>query len=78
MSNVEGMYSIFFNKEMERSDSILRNSLFVIRYSAVRCLIQAIAAASLITKKTCHFGLVSYKSSRFWDKDRRWSPKHAV
>ena len=38
-------------------------SKFVIRYSAVRCLIQAIAAASLITKKTCHFGLVSYKVS---------------
>ena len=33
------------------SDSIIRNSLFVIRYSAVRCLIQAIAAASLITNK---------------------------
>jgi len=59
--NVEGMYSIFFIKEMERSDSILRNSLFGIRYSAVRCLIQAIAAASLITKKPCHFGVVSYE-----------------
>ena len=33
------------------SDSIIRNSLFVIRYSAVRCYIQAIAAASLITNK---------------------------
>jgi hypothetical protein len=71
MLNVEGMYSIFFNKEMERSDSILRNSLFVIRYSAVRCLIQAIAAASLITKKTCHFGLVSYER-------RRWPEKRPV
>ena len=69
MSNVEGMYSIFFNKEMERSDSILRNSLFVIRYYAVRCLIQAIAAASLITKKTCHFGVVSYKGKDMLDTE---------
>jgi hypothetical protein len=60
VSSVEGMYSIFFNKEMERSDSILRNSLFVIRYSAVRSLIQAIDAAGLITQKPCHFGVVSY------------------
>jgi len=55
MSNVEGMYSIFLIKEMERSDSILRNSLFVIRYSAVRCLTQAIEAASLIKKETVPF-----------------------
>ena len=36
MSYVEGMYSIYLNKEVERSDSILRNSLFDILYSAVR------------------------------------------
>ena len=48
---------------MERSDSILRNSLFVIRYSAVRCLIQAIVTGSLIIMKLCHFGVVSYEVS---------------
>jgi hypothetical protein len=31
---------------------------------AVRCLIQAIEAASLITKKPCQFGVVSYKGSK--------------
>jgi len=51
--NVEGMDPTFFNKKMElhtahkprwgcASDSILRNSFFVIRYSAVRCLIDLI------------------------------------
>jgi hypothetical protein len=43
---------------------------FDIRYStrlsssqaAVRCLIQAIKAASLIIEKPCHFGEVSYKT----------------
>ena len=34
---------------------------FDIRYSAVRCLIQAIEATSQIIKKPCHFGVVSYK-----------------
>jgi hypothetical protein len=46
-------------------------SKFDIRYSAVRCLIQAIAAASLITKKTCHFGVVSHER-------RRWPEKRPV
>ena len=36
---------------------------FVIRYSAVRCLIQATEAASLIIKKPCHFGVVPDKES---------------
>ena len=36
---------------------------FDIRYSAVRCLIQIIEAASLITKKIFHFGVVSYKGN---------------
>jgi len=57
MSNVEGMYSIYFYKMMERSDSTLRNSIFVIRYSAVHCLIQTIEAARLT--------VVSYKVSGF-------------
>jgi len=59
MSNVEGMYSIYFYKKIERSESILRNS--AVRYSAVRCLTQAIEVASLIFKKLCHFGVVSYE-----------------
>ena len=59
--NVEGMYSIYFYKKMERSDSTLRNSIFVIRYSAVRCLARLAAAKadSLIIKKPRHFGVVS-------------------
>ena len=36
LTNVEGMYSIFFNKEMEQSDSILRYSLFDILQFAVQ------------------------------------------
>jgi hypothetical protein len=57
MSNIEGMYSIYFYKKMERSDSILRNSIFVIRYSAVRCSarLPAAKATSLIIKKPCYF-----------------------
>jgi hypothetical protein len=50
-------------KKISRSDSILRNSIFVIRYSAVRCLIRVIQATRLIIKKPCHFGVVSYKAS---------------
>ena len=67
MSNVEGLYSFYFYKKMERSDSTLRNSIFVIRYSAVRCLARLVAAKaiSLIIKKPCHFGVVSYKGSIF-------------
>ena len=42
---------------------------FDIRYSAVRCLIQAIEAGNLFIKKPCHFGVVSYeyKASPFPD-----------
>ena len=36
---------------------------FDIRYSAVLCLIQIIEAASLVIKKTFHFGVVSYEAS---------------
>ena len=73
MSNNEGLYSVYFYKKMERSDSTLRNSKFDIRYSirlsssqaAVRCSARLLAAkaASLIIKKPCHFGVVSYKVS---------------
>ena len=65
ISNIEHriMYSIYFYKKMERSDSTLRHSIFVIRYSAVRCSarLPAAKAASVIIKKPCHFGVVSYK-----------------
>jgi hypothetical protein len=63
ISNIEGLYSIYFYKKMERSDSTLRNSIFVIRYSAVRCSarLPATKAANLIIKKSRHFGVVSYK-----------------
>ena len=77
MSNVEVMYSVYLKKTIERSlrlvevltptprrakppFEILR---FDIRYSAVRCLIQAIEVASLTINKSCHFGVVSYKES---------------
>ena len=50
--------------EAKPSFEILR---FDIRYSAVRYLIQAIEAASLIIKKTRHFGRVSYKVSGLSD-----------
>jgi hypothetical protein len=42
-------------KKISRSDSNLRHSSFVIRYPAVRCLIQAIVAGSLIIRKTVPF-----------------------
>jgi hypothetical protein len=48
----------FLIKNTERSETTLHNS--AVRYSAVRCLIQAIEAASLIIKKLCHFGVVSH------------------
>ena len=35
MSNIEGMYSICLIKKIKRSETILLNSIFVIRYSAV-------------------------------------------
>ena len=71
MSNIEGLYSIYFYKKVERSDSTLRNSIFVIRYSAVRCSARmpAAKAANLIIKKPCHFGVVSYER-RLWPKKR--------
>ena len=70
MSNIEGMYSINFIKRWSdtrrkrlrcASDSLLRHSSFVIRYSTVRCFIKTIDTVSLIIKKPCHFGVVSYK-----------------
>jgi len=63
------MYSVYFRKDFAKpparrdsnayaseSDSILRNS-------AVRCFILAIEADSLIIKKPCHLGVVSYEGS---------------
>jgi hypothetical protein len=54
--NVECRRNVFclFYKKIERSDTTLLNS-------AVRCLIQAIEADSLIINKLCYFGVVSYK-----------------
>jgi hypothetical protein len=40
---------------------------FDIRYSAVRCLIQAVDAGILIIEKPCYFGVVSYKR-RLWPR----------
>ena len=53
------MYSNYFINRLRAAKPSFEILRFDIRYSAVRCLIQAIAAASLITKKKCHFGLVS-------------------
>ena len=41
----------------------IRNSIFVIRYSAVRCSARAAdaKAASVNGQKACHFGVVSYE-----------------
>ena len=54
--NVECRRNVYylFYKKIKRSETILQNS-------AVRCLIQAIEAGSLIIKKTCQFGVVSYE-----------------
>jgi hypothetical protein len=65
ISNVEGMYSIYFIKRLSAAKPSFEILRFDIRYSAVRCLIQAIEVASLIINKPCHFGVVSYK--RFGD-----------
>jgi hypothetical protein len=69
-SNVQHriMYSVCFKKDFAKpparkgsnayaseSDSILRHSSFDIRYPAVRCLIQATVAGSLIIRKTVPF-----------------------
>ena len=64
MSNVEGMYSVYFKKTEQAYSAeaaTKAGSKPSLRNSAVRCLIQAIEAASLIIKKTRHFGRVSYK-----------------
>ena len=45
MSNVEGMYSVYFKKDFAKR---FHPSKFVIRYSAVRFLIQGIEVGSLI------------------------------
>ncbi len=60
MPNVEVMYSVYFKKDFAKR---FHPSKFVIRYSAVRCLIRVIQATRLIIKKPCHFGVVSYEVS---------------
>ncbi len=52
--NIEGMNSVYFKKRLSKAKPSFEILRFDIRYSAVRCLIQAIEAASLIIKKTCH------------------------
>jgi hypothetical protein len=59
MSNVEVMYSVYFIIRLSEAKPPFEILRFDIRYSAVRCSIQAIGAASLIIKKPCHFGVVS-------------------
>ena len=85
ISNVEGMYSICF-KKIERSLRLVEVVAptprrakpsfvilrFDIRYSAVRCFIQAIEVASLIVTKPYHFGVVSYE--RLIDTTWKWIP----
>jgi len=69
--------SILSFKKMERSDSTLRNSIFDIRYSAVRCSarLPAAKATSLIINKPCHFGVVSFKVSGV-SKNRTLNNEH--
>ena len=55
------MYSVCFKKDFAKR---FHPSSFDIRYSAVRCFIQAIEAASLIIKIQCQFGVVSYERFR--------------
>ncbi len=55
------MYSNYFIKRLSVAKPPFVILRFDIRYSAVRCLIQEIEAASLIIKKPCHFGVVSYE-----------------
>ena len=62
ISNVEGMYSINFIKRLSAAIPSFVILRFDIRYSAVRCLIQAIEVSSLYIKKPCHFGVVSYEA----------------
>jgi len=70
MSNIEGRHSIDFKLKKQSAAKppfvILR---FDIRYSAVRCLIQAIKATRLIIRSMCHFGVVSHER-RLWPKER--------
>ena len=62
------MYSNYFIKRLSVAKPPFEILRFDIRYSAVRCLIQAIEAASLIIKKPCHFGVVSYERRRWLEK----------
>ena len=72
MSNVEYRRKAFYRfvliKKTEHGDSILRNS--AVRYSKFcgSLLDPAAKPASVIIKKLCHFGVVSYKRRR-WPKE---------
>ena len=55
------MYSNYFIKRLSVAIPPFVILRFDIRYSAVRCLIQAIEADSLTINKLCYFGVVSYK-----------------
>ena len=59
--NVECRRDVFclFKKRLSAAKPSFDILRFDIRYSAVRCLIQAIETASLIIKKPYHFGVVS-------------------
>ena len=58
------MYSIYFIKRLSAAKPPFVILRFDIRYSAVRCLSQAIEASSLIIKKPCHFGVVFIRVDR--------------
>ena len=66
MSNVEVRYSIYFIKAIEQSDSTLHHSKFLVRYSAVRCLI----FWSFIRGFSAAAGL---KSGQFNQKKNLWT-----
>ena len=56
------MNSVYFRKRLSKAipPFVIRHSLFVIRHSAVLCLIQTIEAACLIIKIPGSFGVVSH------------------
>jgi len=65
------MYSVYYKKRVH-SASILRNSIFDTAELVAGCgslFNPAAEVASLIIKKPCHFGAVSYKQ-RLWPEKR--------
>jgi len=59
--NIEGMYFVCLIKRWSATIPPFVILRFDIRYSAVRCLIQATEAGSLSIKKPGHFGVGSYE-----------------